>query len=349
MFGIDRHVARAVWTVALVLLLLVLVFLVRKTLFVFIVALLLAYLLSPLVNLLDRLGPRRRTRIAALSAAYAILILALVLVGQQIGSRVVEEANSLSRRAPEMLAHWEKAAAQPDATAGWVQGQLADRLRIEVSKWSSDLFAGLPKVGIRLLGFASDLVYVVIVPILAFFFLKDGFVFREHILALVDDGPRRVLLDDVMADVHLLLAHYMRALVLLSCATFVSYSIFFAILGVPYGILLATTAFLLEFIPMLGPLAAGAIILAVALVSGEHALAVLIFLLAYRMFQDYVLSPHVMGTGVELHPLLVLFGVFAGAEVAGIPGAFLSVPVLALVRVLYFRMRKARAARTIAV
>jgi len=100
---------------------------------------------------------------------------------------------------------------------------------------------------------------------------------------------------------------------------------------------------------MLGPLTASVIIVVVALVSGGQPLVVLIFLLAYRMFQDYVLSPHVMGTGVELHPLLVLFGVFAGAEVAGIPGAFLSVPVLALVRILYFRMRKARAARTIAV
>jgi predicted PurR-regulated permease PerM len=73
-------------------------------------------------------------------------------------------------------------------------------------------------------------------------------------------------------------------------------------------------------------------------------LGVLIFLLAYRMFQDYVLSPYLMGSGVELHPLLVLFGVFAGAEVAGIPGTFLSVPVIALIRIVYIRIRKARTA-----
>jgi predicted PurR-regulated permease PerM len=49
-----------------------------------------------------------------------------------------------------------------------------------------------------------------------------------------------------------------------------------------------------------------------------------------------------MDKGVELHPLLVLFGVFAGAEIAGIPGTFLSVPTLALMRILYLRIRKAR-------
>jgi predicted PurR-regulated permease PerM len=51
-----------------------------------------------------------------------------------------------------------------------------------------------------------------------------------------------------------------------------------------------------------------------------------------------------MQQGVALHPLLVLFGVFAGAELAGIPGTFLSVPVIALARVIYVRIRKARIA-----
>ena len=48
----------------------------------------------------------------------------------------------------------------------------------------------------------------------------------------------------------------------------------------------------------------------------------LIFIVAYRMFQDYFLSPHLMGQGVQLHPLLVLLGVFGGAEVAGVRGKF---------------------------
>jgi predicted PurR-regulated permease PerM len=162
------------------------------------------------------------------------------------------------------------------------------------------------------------------------------------LLELAEAGPSRALLDDVMADIHLLLAQYMRALVLLSLATFTAYSIFFAFMSVPYGVLLAALAGLLEFIPMIGPLTAGATILLVAAVSNSHVLAVLIFLLAYRMFQDYILSPHLMGQGVELHPVVVLFGVFAGAELAGIAGTFLSVPVLALVRILYLRMRKQR-------
>jgi len=51
-----------------------------------------------------------------------------------------------------------------------------------------------------------------------------------------------------------------------------------------------------------------------------------------------------MRAGTEVHPLLVLFGVFAGSELAGVPGAFLSVPVLALIRIVYKRIRQQRLA-----
>jgi predicted PurR-regulated permease PerM len=113
-------------------------------------------------------------------------------------------------------------------------------------------------------------------------------------------------------------------------------------MGVPFGVLLAVVAMGLEFIPMIGPLTAAVIILLVTLVSGAHFWAVIIFLVAYRMFQDYFLSPHLMGQGVQLHPLLVLLGVFGGAEVAGVAGSFLSVPVLAMIRIVYVRTRRSR-------
>jgi predicted PurR-regulated permease PerM len=92
---------------------------------------------------------------------------------------------------------------------------------------------------------------------------------------------------------------------------------------------------------MLGPVTSIALILVVAGFAGLNLWPVIIFVVVFRMVQDYVISPHLMGHGVELHPLLVLFGVFAGAEIAGIAGTFLSVPVLALVRIVYLRIRKA--------
>ncbi|HEY3636812.1 MAG TPA: AI-2E family transporter, partial [Rhizomicrobium sp.] len=236
-----------------------------------------------------------------------------------------------------MLQDW-----QQTSNGGSLQDQILNRIRTEIATHSSDLLSAIPAASLKALTVASNAIYLVIIPILAFFFLKDANAIKRHILELVENGPRRELLEDVMADASLLLAHYMRALVSLSLGAFTAYSLFFLIAGVPYGFLLAALAGLLEFIPMLGPLTAGIAILVVAGVTGSHVLGVLIFLLAYRLFQDYVFSPHLMGHGVELHPLLVLFGVFAGTEIAGIAGTILSVPVLALGRVIYVRIQKTR-------
>jgi predicted PurR-regulated permease PerM len=341
MLGFDRKAARYTWTAACVLLLIWLVYLVRSTLFIFVLAVLFAYLLSPLVNLLDRVLPSR-TRTAALALSYVIFLGVAAFVTSQIGSTVAAQAKAFQQDLPNRIAQFQAPNPKlPDAVNRF-KAEAIENLRSQLTQGAGDLVSTMARAGLKFLTVASDLVHVVIIPILAFFFLKEGRAIRRHILEMVTDGPRRVLLDDVLADVHLLLAHYMRALVVLSAATFTAYNIFFAITGVPYGVLLAAIAGLLEFIPMVGPLTSGVLIVLVSSISHSHPLGVLVFLLVYRLFQDYVLSPHLMGQGVELHPLLILFGVFAGGEVAGIAGTFLSVPILALARILYLRIRRAR-------
>lgn len=341
MLGIDRSAARYTFTAILVVMAMYLIYLVRQTLFIFILALLFAYLLSPLVNLLDRVLPARASRNLALALAYLIFVGIVVFMGIQIGSRVVDQANRLARELPPAVINWVKTPG-PSETLNAIKEKVMEQVETEVGQWSTNLLSALPQAGIKFLTVASNLIFLVIIPVLSFFFLKDGEAIREHMLDLVEAGPRRALLDDVLADTHLLLAHYMRAQALMSLAAFTAYSIFFAIIGVPYGLLLAATACLLEIIPMIGPLTASLVILGIAAVAGSHVLAVLIFLVAYRMAADYILSPHLMGHGVQLHPLLVLFGVFAGAEVAGIAGTFISVPILALARIIYLRIRKMR-------
>jgi len=343
MLGFDRRAASYTFTAAAVLLVLYVVYLVRSTLFVFTLAVLFAYLLSPLVNFLDRFLPGR-TRTPALALAYVIFVALSALFVIQIGARAVKQAELLNKSLPNLLASWQQPSPVVPHEVNSIKDELIGKLRLEVAQRSGDLFSSLPQYGMKFLSAASDLIYLVIIPILAFFFLKDGHLIREHTLGLVPQGPNREMLDDLMADIDLLLAGYMRAVVGLTVAAFTIYGIFFSIMGVPYAILLAAIGGLLEFIPMMGPLTASILILLVVGVAGSHVLAVLIFLPVYRIFADYILSPHLMEKGVELHPLLVLFGVFAGAEIAGVAGTFLSIPTLALMRVLYLRVRKARLA-----
>jgi len=340
MLGLDARAARYTWTAVAVLLLVSTVYLVRQTLFVFVIALLFAYLLSPLVDLLDRVLPGSRTRTPALVVAYVLVIGGLVLGSIGLGARVADEAKNLAARFSQLTAPTPAADTnQPylDNAINFVQSLIREHV--------GDIAAFAPRFGWRALTAAGDLIYVVIIPILSFFFLKDGRAMWTALLDLVSVGTARGVIEDIAHDTNVLLAQYMRALTVLSLFTFTSFAIYFSVTNVPYGLLLAAVAAILEFIPMVGPLTAAVTILLVSGLSGyPHVLWTLIFLGVYRVFQDYVVSPRLMSHGMQLHPLLVMFGVFAGGELGGVAGTILSVPVLAFIRILYLRLQRARRA-----
>jgi predicted PurR-regulated permease PerM len=70
-----------------------------------------------------------------------------------------------------------------------------------------------------------------------------------------------------------------------------------------------------------------------------HWLVLLVFLAAWRLVQDYVISPRIMGKSMELHPLAAIFGVLAGGEIAGVLGIYLSIPIMASLRIVWRRWR----------
>ena len=172
MLGIERSAARYTWTAAIVLLFLYLVYLLRSTLFVFALALLFAYLLSPLVDLLDHAIPRKGTRTLALALAYVIFIGAVVLVAIQIGTRVVAQAQTLVIKLPEMMAKYEQPSPMAPAAINSLKAQVIASIRQDWAARSSEIMHALPAAGMKFLSAASNLIYVVIVPVLAFFFLR---------------------------------------------------------------------------------------------------------------------------------------------------------------------------------
>jgi predicted PurR-regulated permease PerM len=88
-----------------------------------------------------------------------------------------------------------------------------------------------------------------------------------------------------------------------------------------------------------GPLVAAVAIVLVALFSGfSHVLSLVVFVALYRMFQDYVLAPYLMSEAVHVPMIAVVFGLLAGEELAGAAGIFLSVPVIAALRIITIRL-----------
>jgi predicted PurR-regulated permease PerM len=342
MIGIDRRTIQIAWTLFLFALVLFITFKIGRTLLIFALALIFAHLLSPVVEFVERVIPKRVPRVYALLIVYIALIGVITAALIPVGSRISREAATFVEKVP--------AAMEGDPLANipiprWLEPlrpQLTTVLRNRISEMGSSIIPMLSRAGTQLLTGLGSLLGVVLIPILSFFFLKDGAQMREALVESVD-ARRRVLVDHIFSDLHLLLSQYIRALVILSIATFIFYTTFLSIAGAPYPLLLAGSAAALEFIPAVGPFVGGVIIMIVAATGGyPHLLWILAFLVIYRIFQDYVLNPYLMSSRIEVHPMMVLFGVLAGEQLAGIPGMFFSVPAMAAVRLIINRLRSRR-------
>jgi predicted PurR-regulated permease PerM len=344
MLGIDPRAARAAWTVFLIALVVAAAYTIRVTLVVFMIALLFAYLLTPLVEMVQRFTPKRISPGIALVIVYLALIGVIVALAVTVGSRIVDEANNLAVRLPDLLKNrdWINQIPMPE----WmepVRARIVQWLQAELDNGGQDVLPYVKSLGGQLVSGAKYVVYLILIPILAFFFLKDGHQMREQFVAGIVEESRRPVVDGILGDINRLLGEYIRALVLLSVSSFITYVIFLSVTGAPYAVLLSGVAAIGEFLPVVGPAAAGAIALLVTGLAGyNHLLALVIFWIIFRMFQDYVVSPYLMGRGVELNPVLVLFGVLAGEQIAGVTGMFFSVPVIATLRVLFVRLQRSR-------
>jgi len=349
MLGIDSRTARSTWTVLLILAIVGAAYLVRRTLLIFICAILLAYLLAPLLRLAERFRPPRIPRTVSLLILYIAIMTALGFAASAVATQLAEEAASLSVKLPAILS--DPNALQRIPLPEWLQPyriRFSSEIQLRIEEYLRESIPLITSVSREILGLLSNIVFVILVPILSFFFLKDGAEYRASLLAFAD-GPRRGLVDDLLQDIHTLLVQYVRALVLLSLSTFVAYWISLALLGVPYAVILALVGAIGEFVPVAGTLTAGVAIIVVAALSGYHGfLALIVFLVLYRLFLDYVLQPLLLGSGVELPPLLVIFAVLAGEQIGGITGMFLAIPAMATLRLILVRYKKAQGVATVA-
>lgn len=345
MLGIDPRAARAAWTVFLLALLIAASYAIRETLAVFVIALLFGYLLMPLVGLVARFTPQRVSFTFALAIVYLLLIGALLGLALTLGARLVDEANSLAAQLPNLLNN--RQAIEQLPLPAWlepIRARIVQTLQDELNSGGKDILPYVKSIGGHLISGAKYIVYIVLVPILAFFFLKDGRGIQQEIVQSLVEENRRPVVESILHDIDLMLGEYIRALVLLSISGFIANLLFLGFSGAPYAVLLAAVSGLGEFLPVVGPVGAGILVLLVAALAGyTHPFWYILFWVLLRMFQDYLISPYLMGKGVQLNPMLVMFGVLAGEQVAGVLGMFFSVPVLATLRVVFVRLRRARA------
>ncbi len=310
----------------------------RATLIAFLFAIFFAYLMSPLVAQLERVLKGRGRAIAVI---YTLLLALVVVFFVLVGPKVTHEGARLGQSLPNLISKLSSGelARQIGADHGWSKAS-TDFVQSFLISHQDDITQMAQRVGLRVADVAKQAWLFFVVPLLSIFFLKDGRMFSEFLLSTIQSRPQREFLQNVLNDLNQMLAHFIRAQLTLAALTMVVYTGFFMAMGVPNPVALGTIGGTLEFVPVVGPLVAALVIMTVALVlSYPHWLILLIFLGTWRLVQDYVSSPRIMGDSMELHPLAAIFGVMAGGEVAGILGIYLSIPVMATLRIVFRRWR----------
>ncbi|HMF58242.1 MAG TPA: AI-2E family transporter [Pyrinomonadaceae bacterium] len=345
-------VAGATWAqTRIILRVIVIILLVAGTLWLFyalesvillvVLAIFFAYLIAPLVEFVRRpFIIRGRSRVMprgiAIGVVYLIIFGSLGTIIFLLLPKIGDQITQLAQQAP---GYWTSARSRAQGLNDFYQrNQIPAGARDAISKAVNrliDTASEYATSGIAVtFGWLGYIPWLVLIPILAFFLLKDADSFRRSALQMLPRGRWRWRGDEFFQDVNSTLAAYIRAQLTACVIVGGICTLGFSILGVPYSLVLGILAGMLEFIPLVGPLTLFVIVVFITgFHSVGHAITVAVFLGVLRVVEDYTIYPRIIGQGIHLHPLAVILAILCGAELAGVAGIFLAIPVVAILSV----------------
>lgn len=297
----------------------------------FIVALIVSYVLNPIVNLLNR---RKVPRTVAVLLIYAVFLTSLAVILMNLIPMFVSQLMELNKHMPEftmraqsLLDNFNRNELLPESVRIGINNSL-QRMETGLADWISGHVDGIgSKLGTLFVAF--------IIPFVAFYMMKDFQLIEKTVLAVVPKTHRRHVVK-LLLEIDEALGNYIRGQFLVCVIVGTFAYIGYVIIGMPYPILLASVVAIFNIIPYLGPYlgAAPAVIMA-ASISWKMVLYVILVNWICQVLEGNVVSPQVVGKSLQLHPLVIIFALLAGGKLAGIVGLILAVPFVAVMKVIF--------------
>lgn len=314
------------------------------------VALLVVYLLNPVVSLLQRRGvPRFFGTLATYIVIGTVLVgggrLLLPMLGQQISNFFADAPDlgtTLTARISDLFGAMGldvDVATLFDGEA--IQERLTDFVADEENRGAVE--TGLAALS-GLARSAFSLVFGLVVgPIVAFYLLVGLPKFTTLLRRLIPP-THRTEVEHVARQLSLVVGGFVRGQILVATFVGVAVSVALGLIGLPYWLIIGIIAGVTNLVPLLGPFVAGLLGVTVALVTDGAGLALLVLVLmtAIQQTESSVVTPLVMGASVRVHPLAILLGVIVAAALWGVLGMFLVVPVVAGAKVLASHLWRTR-------
>lgn len=348
MFSLDDRVGNVVTTVTFFMVVVTILYMARGAFLILLLSLLLAYLLDPAVTFVQRhsrLGRGNRTW--AIAQVYSIGTLLVGSLGYKFGRLIAAQGQNLNAAVLNVLETLSSGKAGAGAVS--VRGlSAAQQLRIQdfLVRHHDSITSLLGRGAASTAYIAASAAWLFAIPILAIFLLRDGRQMAGAMIEAAESQGDQTLVRRTLQRIDTMLAKYIRAQLALAGLSFLFYSVSLLVLRFPYAIALGFLGGVLEFLPAVGWIASAAAILTVGFLTHSHWIWMTALIVVWRLVQNYVNSPRIMGDSLELQPLTVVFALMVGAQVGGIAGVYLSVPTVAVLRIVWLECFSSRNSST---
>jgi predicted PurR-regulated permease PerM len=303
-------------------------------------AVVVVYLLNPVVSALERRGVPR----AAGAGVVYVLFLCLVALAVNLLVPVV------TRQVAQVVDHFPAYVADGQALVRRVAARFGaePNFRLDADQVRNWLAAGDNRqavtrylTGLRSFttSLLSTLVIFVIGPIMAFYLLVDLPRLQRGAMVLIPPGRRdevKALMDRISQAV----GGFFRGQLLVALFVGVASSIGLWAVGLPFWLLVGIVAGVFNLVPLVGPFIAGGLAVIIALIGGEPLTALwsALVLLAVQQVDNHLISPNVMSRTVQLHPVVVMLALLVGASFAGLFGMLVIVPLVAVAKIVFLHL-----------
>jgi len=315
-FSLDDRTGNVLTTIGLFAAVAGTVFAARATVVVFVLALLLAYLLEPAVAWVQGLLPSQSySRTVAIAVVYLIGALLVVGAGYTFEPAVAGQLQRLDAAVPEMRARF------------------ADHQLL--ARHSSEIGGAVERVGQAVAAAAEQAGWLLTVPIIAVFFLKNRAALIDGAVDVFARRRDRASVKRTIEQIDTMLAQYSRAQLATAGLSVAFYSGSMALLGFPYALALGVLGGALEFLPVVGWILAAVVMLASGWLAHAHWIWMAGLIVVWRILMNLVIAPRVTGDRLQMEPITVFLALMVGGQVAGVFGVILAVPLVAVLRILW--------------
>jgi predicted PurR-regulated permease PerM len=326
-----------IWLIALAVFS-ALLWLLKPMLLPFVAGLAIAYFLNPVVDGLTRRRiPRWLGTLFVLLGFVSLVALLLLLLAPLLQDQISALISALPGYLVTLRAHlipWAQHVAAKLSPGNVERLQAAaGQLAGSAAGWAGDVLKGLISEGAALF---NVLALLVVTPVVAFFLLRDWPRLAEHVDAML---PRKhyELIRATLRDIDRALSGFVRGQALVCLSLGFIYSIGLSLVGLKYGVTIGLIAGVLSFVPYVGSTFMLVSSLLLAIVQFDTAVPIFLVFLVFLIGQSlegYVLTPKLVGDRIGLHPVWIIFALFAGGSLLGFVGVLIAVPVAAIAGVL---------------